>query len=398
MGDIMNRSLFALMLSTFALGLSEFMPMGLLPGIADDLGVSIPKAGMLITAYAVGVMAASPVMTLLLSPLSRKRALLILLGIFTLGNLFSVIAPGYNMLVVSRIITSLAHGSFFGIGAILAISLTPREKQAGAVSLMFMGLTIANIGGVPMASWVGEMIGWRTAFMGTTILGIAASLAIIFNVPKGERGGKVDIRREVKTLIQPKVLVIFLGTVMFASSLFTLYTYIAVVLQTLAGATPAFIAIMLSFIGIGFTIGSILSGKLAIYWSIDKAIALFFFLAAIILFLYPVVATSYLGAAVMTLLWGIAGYIPSPLLQTKIVGAAKDAPALASSVNIGIFNLGNAIGAVIGGAVITVGLGYQWIAPAAGIVAALGGLSVLLPMLISAKRKQIISFAPGQNR
>lgn len=377
----MNRSLFALILSTFALGLSEFMPMGLLPVIADNLSVSVPKAGMLITAYAVGVMVASPIMTLLLSPLSKKRSLIILLVIFTFGNLLSVLATGYWSLVISRLITSLAHGSFFGIGAIMAISLTPPEKQAGAVSLMFMGLTIANIGGVPMASWVGEVVGFRAAFMGTTILGVAAVIVMMLNIPQDKKGQRADVKREIKALVNPQVLIIFIGTVMFSASLFTLYTYIAVVLENLAGATPIFVAVMLSVIGIGFTLGSIIGGRLAISWSIDKALVLLFFLAAVIMFLYPLVARSYGGAAVITFLWGIVGYGTSPLLQTKIVDKAKDAPALASSVNIGIFNLGNAIGAVVGGGVLTLGLGYGWIAPAGGVLSILGMFSVLIPMM-----------------
>lgn len=384
----MSRSLFALILSTFALGLSEFMPMGLLPGIADNLSVSIPKAGMLITAYAVGVMVASPIMTLLLSPLSKKRALIILLVIFTFGNLLSMLATGYASLLISRLITSLAHGSFFGIGAILAISLTPPKKQAGAVSLMFMGLTIANIGGVPMAAWVGEMVGFRAAFMGTTILGVAAVIVMMINIPQDTRGAKADVKREIKALVNPQVLIIFIGTVMFAGSLFTLYTYIAVVLEDLAGATPAFVAVMLSVIGIGFTLGSIIGGRLAISWSIDKALVLFFFSAAVIMFLYPLVARNYLGAGVATLLWGVAGYGASPLLQTKIVEKAKEAPALASSVNIGIFNLGNALGAVVGGGVLTAGLGYGWIAPAGGVLSILGMFSVLIPMVKSTRLKR----------
>ncbi len=373
----MNRSLFALMLSTFALGLSEFMLMGLLPGIAADLNVSEPKAGMLVTAYAAGVMAASPVITVLLSPLSRKRALIALLCIFTAGSILSAVSPDYNTLLASRIITSLAHGSFFGISSVLAMEIMPPDKRAGAVSLVFMGLTAANIGGVPLASYLGEIAGWRTAFAGTTILGAAAAIAVIINVPKGNKGAKADVFREFKALTSPSVLMVFAGTVLFAASLFTLYTYIAVVLRDLAGASPAFTAFALCLTGAGFTVGSLISGRLAVSWSADKAIPLFFLLTFIIMLIYPFAASSYAGAAVMTLLWGIAGYAPSPLLQTKIVREAKDAPALASSVNIGIFNLGNAIGAVIGGAVINAGLGSWWIAPAGGVAAALGAVSAI---------------------
>lgn len=384
----MNRSLFALMLSSFALGLSEFMPMGLLPAIAKDLQISLPKAGMLVTAYAAGVMIASPIITIFLSSLSKKKALIILLMIFTAGSIFSFLSEGYKELAISRIITSLSHGSFFGIGAVLAIKLAPEGKKAGAVSLMFMGLTIANIGGVPAAALIGETFGWRTAFAGAAVLGVISSIILILNIPAGEKSPKIDLRGELTALIQPRVLIIFAGTAMFSSSLFTLYTYIAPVLGTLTEATPAFTAAMLSLIGIGFTIGGFISGKMAINWSIDKAIILSFFSAAVIMFIYPLTATTYAGAAAATLLWSITGYASSPLLQTKIVSAAKNAPALASSVNIGVFNLGNAIGAFIGGGMITAGLGYGSIPVAGGIISVLGALTVLLPVTLQNRKKE----------
>lgn len=383
----MNRSIFALILSTFALGLSEFMPMGFLPLISDGLNVSIPKTGMIISAFAVGVMVSSPIMPLLLSKLTMKRALLTLLIIFTIGSLFSAISTNYTWLLISRVITSLSHGAFFGIGAIMAINITPPEKQAGAVSLMFSGLTIANIGGVPLAAWIGEIIGWRWAFAGTTFLGIIAIFTLLISIPENAKRQNINVRRELAALIRPSVLIIFTGTVFFGSSMFTLYTYMTVVLKNVTQASPLFIAMMFSLTGIGFTLGSILGGKLAIAWSLDKAITLFFLSAGLIMFIYPIVATTHTGAAIATLLWGITGYASSPLLQTKIVAAAKDAPALASSVNIGIFNLGNAIGAAVGGAVIAAGLGYEWIAPAGGVISILGMLSILLPKFLSSGKK-----------
>lgn len=381
----MNRSIFALILSTFALGLSEFMPMGFLPLISDGLKVSIPKSGMIISAFAIGVMVSSPIMPLLLSKLTRKNALITLLIIFTVGNFLSALSTSYTWLFISRIITSLSHGAFFGIGAIIAINITPHAKQAGAVSLMFSGLAIANIGGVPLAAWVGEIIGWRWAFAGTTFLGVVAIIALMINIPTDAKTQNIHIRRELATLIRPSILIIFAGTIFFGSSMFTLYTYLTVVLKNVTHASPLFIAIMFSLTGVGFTIGSILGGKLAIAWSPDKAITLFFLSAGIIMFIYPLVATTHIGAAIATLLWGITGYASSPLLQTKIVAIAKDAPALASSVNIGIFNLGNAIGAAVGGAVITAGIGYEWIAPVGGIISILGMASVLLPKLLNRK-------------
>jgi len=367
----MKLILFALSLAAFAIGTTEFAPMGLLPVIADGVHVSIPTAGLLISAYAIGVMVGAPVMTLLLASSRRKAALLWLMGIFTVGNLLSALAPGYDTLVLSRVVTSLSHGAFFGIGSVVAASLVPADKRAGAVATMFMGLTIANIGGVPAATWLGQTIGWRMAFVATAGLGAVAMLALACWLPRGETGKKPDVRAELRVLVRPEVLRNLLTTVMGAGAMFTLYTYVAALLQQLIHATPGFVTLMLVMIGIGFTVGNYLSGKLADR-SLEGTLIGFLLFLAVMMFGMPVLLQGHASATVVMLLWGVGAFAVIGPLQMRVMEAAHDAPGLASSVNIGAFNLGNGLGAAVGGAVLSMGLGYEWIAPAGGVLALLG--------------------------
>jgi DHA1 family inner membrane transport protein len=367
----MKLILFALALAAFAIGTTEFAPMGLLPVIADGVQVSIPTAGLLISAYAIGVMVGAPLMTLLLAPARRKNALIGLMAIFTLGNLLSAVAPGYDTLLLSRVFTSLAHGAFFGIGSVVAASLVPADKRAGAVATMFMGLTIANIGGVPAATWLGQTIGWRMAFAATAGLGAVAMLALACWLPKGESGRKPDVRAELRVLVRGPVLRALLTTVMGAGAMFTLYTYVAAILQNLIHATPTFVTLMLVMIGIGFTLGNYISGKLADR-SLEGTLAGFLLLLAVLMLGIPQLLQGQTSATLLMLAWGTASFAVIPPLQMRVMQAAHDAPGLASSVNIGAFNLGNGLGAAVGGGVLTLGLGYAWIAPAGGVLALLG--------------------------
>ena len=384
----MRFILFALALAAFAIGTTEFAPMGLLPVIASGVGVSIPTAGLLISAYAIGVMVGAPLMTLAFSPLRRKSALLGLMVIFTLGNVLSALAPGYATLLAARVFTSLAHGAFFGLGSLVAAELVPKEKRAAAVSTMFMGLTIANIGGVPAATWLGQAIGWRMAFAGTAGLGVLALVALAFALPRGEAGQVPQVGRELRVLVRPVVLRALLSTVLGAGAMFTLYTYIASVLQHVTHASPSFVTAMLVVVGIGFTIGNAVSGRLADR-SLEGTLLGCFGLLAVIMFVFPLVATSHVGATLVLLFWGAATFGVVPLLQTRVMQAAHDAPGLASSVNIGAFNLGNALGAAVGGGVISVGLGYGWVAPVGGLLAVGGFLLVWVARGIERKAQAV---------
>ncbi|MCA0188981.1 MAG: MFS transporter, partial [Proteobacteria bacterium] len=263
-------TLFTLAIGAFAIGTTEFTPMGLITVIADDMRVSIPTAGMLVSAYAVGVMLGAPVMTLLLARIGKRAALMLLMLIFTLGNLLSALAPGYETLLLSRLVTSLSHGAFFGIGAVVAASVVPREKQGSAIAAMFMGLTIANVGGVPAATWIGQQLGWRLAMGGTAVLGLLTIVALWLALPPGKPGNRPAVRRELAVLSRRPVLLALATTVLGSGAMFTLYTYVAAILADITRASPGFVAFTLVLIGIGFTLGNSIGGRLA-NWSLDGA-------------------------------------------------------------------------------------------------------------------------------
>ncbi|WP_275554464.1 MFS transporter [Mixta sp. Marseille-Q2659] len=330
----MRLQLAALSLGAFAIGVTEFSPMGLLSSIANGLSVSIPAAGMLISAYAIGVMIGAPLITLLLSSIPRKTALVGLLALFSFGNFMSAVAPNYYVLLVSRMVTSLSHGAFFGLGAMVASSLVPRDRQASAVSIMFMGLTIANIGGVPVATWLGNLLGWRMSFAATGILGILSALTLLTTLPQSEKFPRPKIRKEMAVLTRPAVLSALLTTAFGAGAMFTLYTYIAAVLDYITHASVEFIAVMLMTIGIGFSIGNIISGRLADR-SVNKTLILFLAILTFISFAFPLLATTKTGAAICLFIWGAATFGVAVPAQIRVMEVAHDAPALASSVNIG---------------------------------------------------------------
>lgn len=363
--------LLALAVGAFGIGVTEFSPMGLLPVIAEGVDVSIPRAGLLVSAYAIGVMVGAPVMTLAFGRFGKRSALMLLMAIFTIGNLLSAMAPGYWTLLAARVVTSLNHGAFFGLGAVVAASVVPKDRQASAVAAMFMGLTIANIGGVPAATWIGQQIGWRMAFAATAGLGLLAIAALGLALPRGAAGSRTEVRREIRVLTQPAVLRAMGVTVLGAGAMFSLYTYVAPILETLAGASPAFVTLGLALIGVGFTFGNWLGGRLA-DWSLDGATQIFLAALAAIMLAIPLVATTPIGAAIGLLLWGAAAFAIVPPVQMRVMEAAAEAPGLASSINVGAFNLGNALGAAVGAGVIGLGLGYAMVPIAGGLLAVAG--------------------------
>lgn len=377
-----NFPLLALAIGAFAIGTTEFSPMGLLPVIAKGVDVSIPVAGMLISAYAIGVMVGAPLMTLLLSHRARRNALIFLMAIFTLGNVLSAIAPDYTTLLLSRIITSLNHGAFFGLGSVVAASVVPKHKQASAVATMFMGLTIANIGGVPAATWLGETIGWRMSFLATAGLGVVAMMSLWFSLPKGSGGERPNVKQEMSVLMRPQVLSALLTTVLGAGAMFTLYTYIAPVLHNIASASPLFVTAMLVLIGVGFSIGNYLGGKFADR-SVTGTLKGFLLLLIAVMVAIPWAAQNEIGAAISMVVWGAATFAVVPPLQMRVMRVAHEAPGLSSSVNIGAFNLGNALGAAAGGAVISGGLGYSFVPVMGAIIAGVA----LLVVLFSGRRQ-----------
>ncbi|XLX41862.1 MFS transporter [Ectopseudomonas mendocina] len=371
-----NPPLVALAIGAFGIGVTEFAPMGMLPGIASDLGVSIPAAGLLVSAYALGVLLGAPLMTLTTGKIPRRYLLIGLMAIFTLGNLMSALATDYYSLLIARVVTSLNHGAFFGVGSIVAASVVAPDKRAGAVAAMFMGLTLATIGGVPLATWFGEVFGWRTAFAGITGLGVLAMLALWFALPNVPLPKSDGVLAEIRVLGRGSVLAALALTVIGSSAMFTVFTYIAPILSSETQASTAFITAMLVLYGIGLTLGNIWGGKAADR-SVDRTLIVSLSALILVLLAFTVLMRWPLPAAVAILIWGIASFAIVPPLQMRVIEAAKAAPNLASAVNIGAFNLGNAIGAALGGAVIKAGLGYPAISLAGAAMAGLGLLMVL---------------------
>lgn len=367
----------ALAVGAFGIGTTEFGPMGMLPDIAKGVDVSIPSAGMLVSAYAIGVTLGAPLMTLLLARWPRRRALVLLMAIFTLGNLLSALAPGYASLMVARIVTSLTHGAFFGIGAVVAASLVPRDKQASAVATMFLGLTLANIGGVPAATWLSDSVGWRVSFAVIATLGVLTMAAVRLALPQGQaQQAPIDVRAELRVLRRPVVVYGLLTTVLSSAAMFALYTYVNPMLTAFAGATPGEITGLLALVGVGFTVGNTVGGKLADR-SVDKTLVGFLVVVAASMLAFPWLASSKLGAAIALVVWGTAAFGLVPPVQMKVMRAAAEAPALASSINIGAFNLGNAIGAAAGAVVLGSGGGYHAVMLAGAGLAALALALVL---------------------
>ncbi|UDQ87958.1 MFS transporter [Xanthobacter autotrophicus] len=371
-----NLPLVALAIGAFGIGVTEFSPMGMLPIIATDLGVSIPAAGLLVSAYAFGVLVTAPIMTLAFASMPRRRLLVLSMGIFTVGNLISAFADGYWMLLAGRIVTSFNHGAFFGVGAVVAASVVPADKRAGAVAAMFSGLTIATIGGVPLAAWVGEVVGWRMAFFGIAVIGAIAMVAVRLSLPPLEVQGESDMRAELKVLMRGPVLAALLLTVVSSSAMFTVFTYIAPILQVETGAASGFVTAMLVVYGLGLALGNWLGGRFADR-SLDGTLIGSLTAVAVLLVLFVPGMRSHLATVPLVFLWGIASFALVPPLQMRVVHEASEAPHLASAMNIGAFNLGNALGAALGGAVIDAGLGYPAVS-LAGAGTALAGLAFTL--------------------
>ncbi|MDP3176113.1 MAG: MFS transporter [Phenylobacterium sp.] len=372
----LDLGLVALSVGAFGIGVTEFAPMGLLPLIAKDLNATIPQAGLLISAYALGVMLGAPLMTIATGRVPRRTLLIMLAAIFTLGNVLAAVSDGYGMLLAARLLTSLNHGAFFGVGSIVAASLVPPERRASAVAAMFMGLTIANVVGVPLATWSGEHLGWRASFWGIAALGLATMASLRLTLPPLSATGSADILSEVRALGRGEVLSALALTVMGSSAMFTVFTYIAPILREATHASLGFLTAMLVLYGVGLSVGNWLGGKFADR-SVDRTLIVTLASLSVILIAIAWLMPHALWMALLIFLWGVASFALVPPLQVRVMTAAHDAPSLASSVNIGAFNLGNAIGAALGGGVIAAGLGFPAVALAGAATAAAGLFFVL---------------------
>lgn len=365
----MPLALYALTAGAFGIGVTEFVIMGLLIQVGADLGVSIPAAGLLISGYALGVVVGAPVMTIATARWPRKTVLLALMAVFTIGNAACAVAPDYWTLMAARVLTAFAHGTFFGVGSVVATTLVAPNKKASAIAVMFTGLTVANILGVPFGTWLGQGFGWRSTFWAVTAVGVVAFAIIAALVPKDKAAPEPSTMREdLAVLGRRPVLVGLLTTVLSWVGVFALFTYIAPILTQLAGFPDAAVSPILLVFGAGLVGGNLLGGRLADKWLIPSLFGTLFVLAAVLV-LMTFATHNQLAIVVFVGLLGAAGFATVPPLQMWVLEKASGAgQSLASSFNIAAFNLGNAIGAWLGGAVIDHGPGLGAIPWIAGLV------------------------------
>ncbi|MGV8843299.1 MAG: MFS transporter [Pseudomonas sp.] len=384
----MPVSLLVLALSAFAIGTTEFVIMGLLPEVASDLGVSIPGAGWLITGYALGVAIGAPLMALITASWPRKVALLSLMTIFIGGNLFCALASDYQMLMLARIITALCHGAFFGIGSVVAASLVPANRRASAVALMFTGLTLANVLGVPLGTALGQAAGWRSTFWGVTLIGLLALIGLWRYLPAQRESHKVDLRVELRALGGAGLWLALSTTVLFSASVFALFTYIAPLLGEVTGVTPRGVTWTLLLIGLGLTLGNIIGGRLADR-HLAKTLSGVFIALALLASLFSWTSQTPIAAQITLFFWAVAAFAAVPALQINVMAFGEGAPNLVSTLNIGAFNLGNALGAWTGGLVIGQGLGLTRVPLVAAVLAVLA----LLLCQLSFRRNRPLQLA-----
>ncbi|UZE05956.1 MFS transporter [Pseudomonas corrugata] len=351
----MPLALLALAVAAFGIGTTEFVIMGLLPDVARDLAVSIPQAGLLITGYALGVVFGAPILAVGTANMPRKATLLGMTLMFILGNMLCALAPNYATLMAARVITALCHGAFFGIGSVVAAGLVVPNKRAQAIAMMFTGLTLANVLGVPLGTALGQYADWRSTFWAVSVIGVIAAIAQWAWLPREIPMEKANLASEFKVLGKTSVLLALGMSVLASTSLFSVFTYIAPILQDITGISPHGITLMLLLFGVGLTAGSFLGGRLAdrrlLPSLVGMALAVVLVLAA-----FSQTSRSVMPAAVTLVLWGIFAFALCPILQLLIIDQAHEAPNLGSTLNQSAFNLGNAAGAWIGGLVVGSGV------------------------------------------
>ncbi|MGW0880398.1 MFS transporter [Streptomyces sp. NPDC002671] len=368
----MPLALLALAVGAFGIGTTEFVMMGLLPDVADDLHISIPTAGHLVSAYALGVVIGAPLLAALTARMSRRTVLMGLMALFVAGNALSALAPGYDSLLAARFLSGLPHGAFFGVGAVVATAMVPPERKARSVSLMFLGLTVANIAGVPVATLMGQHLGWRVTFLGVSAIGIAAIASLALLIPRDRTAApETGLRGELAALRSVPVWLALGTTVAGFGALFAAYSYVTPMLTEAAGYAEGSVTLLLALFGVGATAGNLLGGRLA-----DHSLrgTLFGGLAALaaVLLLFPLLMRAEWSAAVAVTLLGMAAFVTGSPLQLMVMEKASAAPSLASSANQAAFNLANAGGAWIGGLALAAGFGVTSPAPAGAALAVLG--------------------------
>ncbi|SNT26679.1 MFS transporter [Tropicimonas sediminicola] len=353
----MPLALWALTISAFAVGTTEFVIVGLIPTIAADLGVSLPSAGLLVSLYALGVTIGAPVLTALAGSMPRKRLLLALLALFIAGNAFAAFAPGYDSLVAARFITGLAHGVFFAIASTIATDLVDREKESSAIALVFMGLTVALVTGVPLGTWIGQTFGWQSTFLGVVALGLIGLVASALLVPSNLRRAEApSLSAQVQVLTSPRLLLVYLITAVGYGGNFIAFTFLAPMLTDVTGLSAGSVSLVILLYGASVAAGNILGGKLADRLGPVPSLTLIFAGLALMLVALGFGLTNAVFTVAVVGLWGGFAFANVPPLQSYVVQIAREvAPGavdVASGLNIGAFNLGIAFGAWAGGLIV----------------------------------------------
>ena len=353
----MPLALWALTLSAFAIGTTEFVIVGLVPTIAADLGVSLPSAGLLVSLYAVGVAIGAPILTALTGRWNRKIVLMSLMGLFVVGNLLAWQAPSYETLILARILTGLAHGVFFSIGSMIATSLVSKEKEASAIAIMFTGLTVALVTGVPLGTWIGQHFGWRATFLVVSVLGLIALIGSAILVPKNlKKSIPATFKEQLQVIVKPQLLLVYLMTILGYGGTFTAFTYLAPILEQQTKFAPSAIGLIMLVYGVSVAVGNIWGGKLADKRGPISALSIIFSALSVILLLFTFTMQSKIAAVLTILVWGAFAFGNVPGLQIYVVKQAEkytpNAVDVASGLNIAAFNIGIALGSIIGGSVV----------------------------------------------
>ncbi|EEZ88249.1 conserved hypothetical protein [Vibrio harveyi 1DA3] len=353
----MPIALLALTLSAFAIGTTEFVIVGLIPTMAADLNVSLPSAGLLVSLYALGVAIGAPVLTALTSKMNRKHVLLAVMGLFVVGNLLAWQAPGYNTLIAARVLTGLAHGVFFSIGSTIATGLVSKEKAASAIAIMFTGLTVALVTGVPLGTYIGQHFGWETTFLIVAILGLIALVGSALLVPNNlKQDATASLKDQLKVLTQPRLLLVYAITALGYGGTFTAFTYLAPILEQVSGFDASAVGLIMLVYGVSVAVGNIQGGKMADRFGPVKALTIIFAGLAAILFVLNFTAYNPIAAVITILVWGAFAFGNVPGLQVYVVKLAEkyapNAVDVASGLNIAAFNVGIALGSWSGGLIV----------------------------------------------
>ncbi|MDB5767883.1 MAG: Arabinose efflux permease [Collimonas fungivorans] len=390
---MLSLPLFALAVAAFGIGTTEFVIMGLLPDVARDLGVTIPAAGMLVTGYALGVTIGAPIVAIATANMPRRTALLSLIGLFIIGNVLCALSPNYAVLMLARVVTAFCHGAFFGIGSVVAAGLVAPNRRAQAIALMFAGLTLANVLGVPFGTALGQQLGWRSTFWAVTVIGVLAAIALALWLPKKIEMQKTSLLQEFAVLKDKQVLMVLAISALASASLFSVFTYITPILEDVTGLTPHAVTLVLLVFGLGLTVGSALGGKLA-DWRLMPSLIGFLVALAIVLTVFTLTMRTPLPAVITIFIWGVLAFAIVPPLQVLVVERASAAPNLASTLNQGAFNLGNASGAWFGGMAISAGFQLTTL-PYVGVVVVVAALGLTL-WSASIERNNSLALTPSE--